>query len=142
MDLPPARGPAHAELPPPVVMVSKLELASFRDLPSFLRAALDLRRSFRTAPGAGELRLSAQPARRTFWTWSTWADDGSLAGYTRSPEHVRVVRQFAGRLAHSRFVTLHRGRDVEPRSWAEVRDVLGAGSAGGASTTRAGHPEG
>lgn len=126
MDLPAAHGPAHGTAEQPVVLVSTLVLTSFRDVPAFLRAALVLRRDFTSAPGAGELRLSAQPARRSFWTWSTWADDASLARYTRSPAHARVVRQFKGRMRFSRFVTVHRGRDPEPRSWADVRAVTAA----------------
>lgn len=117
---PPVHGPAHPSAPR-VVMVSRLELRSLRDVPGFLRAAMRLRRAFRSSAGAVTLRLAASPLAGTFWTWSTWADERGLREYTRSPLHVEVMRSYGPRLRGSAFRTLDPSHDELPATWTEVR---------------------
>ncbi len=117
---PPVTGPARLS-EPAAVLVSRLELQSRRDVPGFLRAALRLRRAFRTSPGAVTLQLSAGPLSGTFWTWSAWADTASLRAYTRSPLHATIARRYASRLRSSGFLVLDPSQDELPTSWSEVR---------------------
>jgi hypothetical protein len=60
---PPAGGPV-------TVMASCLELRRLRDIPSFLPAALRIRRQMLASPGALGVSLIARPLRRTLWTRS------------------------------------------------------------------------
>jgi hypothetical protein len=121
--LPWATGPST---PPPggtVVMASRLELRRRRDVLSFLRASLRLRRAFRSAPGAIALGLAAQPLARTFWTVSAWADHDQLNAYSRSPLHREITVRFRPAMASSRFVDWRHEGDELP-SWDEARRRL------------------
>ncbi len=123
--LPPAHGPAYPSSPG-VVMVSRLELRSLRDVPRFLRAALRLRRAFRTSAGAITLRLAASPLAGTFWTWSSWADEPALQEYTRSRLHVGVMRSYRTSMRDSAFHVLDPAQVEVPTTWAEVRALTGS----------------
>ena len=123
--LPAVRGPAQPSSPG-AVMVSRLELRSLRDVPGFLRAALRLRRTFRTSSGAVTLRLAASPLAGTFWTWSSWVDERALQEYTRSRLHVDVMRSYRSRMRSSAFHILDPVQFEEPRTWAEVRALTGS----------------
>lgn len=123
--LPPAHGSAHPSSRG-VVMVSRLELRSLRDVPGFLRAALRLRRAFRTSTGAITLRLAARPLAGTFWTWSSWVDEPALQEYTRSPLHVGVMRSYRTRMRSSAFHILDPAQVGVPTTWAEVRALTGS----------------
>ena len=103
--LPTQHGSAHRSGPPTttVSMSSRLTLRRHRDIPAFLSAALRLRRLFRDAQGGVTLDLSAQPLRRTFWTFSVWADDQSLNAYVSDASHVDVMKRFRARMADSSF---------------------------------------
>ncbi len=122
---PPAHGPAHPSSPG-VVMVSRLELRSLRDVPGFLRAALRLRHAFRTSTGAIMLRLAASPLAGTFWTWSSWVDERALQEYTRSRLHVGVMRSYRSRMRSSAFHVLDPAQVEVPTTWAEVRSLAGS----------------
>ncbi|NEM08325.1 DoxX family protein [Geodermatophilus normandii] len=123
--LPPAHGSAHPSCHG-VVMVSRLKLRSLRDVPGFLRAALRLRRAFRTAAGAITLRLAASPLAGTFWTWSSWADEPALQEYTRSRLHLGVMRSYRTRMRSSTFHILDPAQVTVPTTWAEVRALTGS----------------
>ena len=103
--LPTALGPAHSQAPSAtaVSMSSRLTLRRHRHVPAFLLAALRLRRVFRHTQGGLTLELSAQPLRRTFWTYSSWTDDQSMNAYVAHPSHVEVMRRFQAQMAESVF---------------------------------------
>jgi uncharacterized membrane protein/quinol monooxygenase YgiN len=124
--LPRVMGPA-AEEPAGVVLISRLELRSLRQVPAFLRAALQLRRALRKAPGAISLDVAAQPLTKTFWTWSIWTDETAMNIYVRSPLHVEVMHSYRGNLASSAFQAV--GPVEAPHSWPDVRARLAAGQA-------------
>ena len=69
---PPADGPV-------TVMASRLELRRLSDVPSFLAAALRIRRQMLASPGVLGLSLIARPLRRTFWTLSAWQDQAAMS---------------------------------------------------------------
>ena len=120
LTLPPAHGPAHPSHPG-AVLVSRLDLRSLRDTGGFLRAALRLRREFRTSSGGITMRLAASPLTGTFWTWSSWADQRGLQEYTRSRLHAHVAQRYRSRLRESVFRTLDPAHEDLPTTWAEVR---------------------
>ena len=86
-----------------VVLGSRLELRSRRDVPGFLGAALKLRRQVRAMPGAVGVSLIAQPTRKTFWTLSAWVDQPSLDAFVATPPHVAVMQRYHERMVDSAF---------------------------------------
>jgi uncharacterized membrane protein len=130
--LPPAHGPAYPA-DPAAVMVSRLELRSLRDVPGFLRAALRLRRAFRTSSGGITLRLAASPLTGRFWTWSSWTDERGLQEYTRSRVHTDVVRSYRTRLRDSGFRILDPAYEDLPTTWADVRALAAQAQRGHAA---------
>jgi len=123
--LPRATGPAPSA-PSDIVLVSRLQLRSAAHLLDFTVAALRLRRALRGSPGAVSLDLAVQPGRRTFWTWSVWSDQASMAAYTRSATHRQVMQRYRRHIADSRFRTVDQSR--APRDWSEARQMVDGGA--------------
>jgi hypothetical protein len=124
MSLPTMRGSTRRDPGTEVtVMASRLELRRYRDVASFLVAALRLRRHFPSVPGGVGLGLRAEPLRRRFWTLSTWSDGDALQRFTADPMHVAVMEHFRDRMAGSAFVTWSETSDREP-DWASATNLL------------------
>ncbi len=107
---------------PATVMASRLELRRVRDVPSFLAAALRIRRQMLASPGVLGLSLIARPLHRTFWTLSAWQDQAALAAATGRQPHVQIMKHFRPRMAASSFVTWT-AADL-PIPWDEARRRL------------------
>jgi hypothetical protein len=90
---------------PVTVMASRLELSRLRDVPSFLAAALRIRRQMLGSPGALGLSLIARPLHRTFWTLSAWQDEAALSAVVGRQPHRQIMQHFRPRMAGSAFVT-------------------------------------
>ena len=124
--LPWTLGPSQPSDTTATAMASRLVLRRFRDVPSFLGAALGLRSLFRQSPGAIHLSLQAAPMARTFWTLSTWESEEALNAYARHPVHVEVMRRFGPRLETSAFVTWTTTASELP-AWSDAhRRITGA----------------
>ena len=95
--------PLHDE--PATVMTSRLELRRLRDVPSFLVAALRIRRQMLRSPGALGVSLIARPLHRTFWTLSAWHDQAALSAAVGREPHREIMTRFRPRMAGSGFVT-------------------------------------
>jgi len=116
-----------------VVLGSRLELRSLRDVPGFLSAALKLRRQVRAMPGAVGVSLIATPTRKTFWTLSAWVDQASLDAFVATPPHDAVMQRYHERMVGSAFTTWTvKTRDLPERLsnarqlWTEAKRRLGA----------------
>jgi hypothetical protein len=114
-----------------VVLGSRLELRSLRDVPAFMSAAMKLRKRMRAMPGALGVSLIAQPLRKTFWTLSAWGDQTDRDAFVGTPSHVAVMRRFHDRLQGSSFTSWNVNVDQlpEPRSnakhlWSEAKQRL------------------
>jgi hypothetical protein len=110
---PPADGPV-------TVMASRLELRRLRDVPSFLAAALRIRRQMLASPGAMGLSLIARPLHRTFWTLSAWQDQRALRAATGAQPHRQLMLRFRTRMAGSSFVTWTAPATALPIPWDEA----------------------
>jgi hypothetical protein len=115
--------------PPPgdssvTVMASRLELRRLQDVPSFLAAALRIRRQMLGSPGAMGLSLIAEPLHRTFWTLSAWQDQAALRAATGAEPHRKLMRRFRPRMAGSSFVTWTAPAEALPIPWDEARRRL------------------
>ena len=105
---------------PVTVMASRLELRRLRDVPSFLAAALRIRRQMLGSPGILGVSLIARPARRTFWTLSAWQDQASLSAAAGGHPHREIMKRFRPRMAGSSFVTWTAPAAALPIGWDDA----------------------
>src|SRR6202050_5761241 len=96
---PPADGPVP-------VLAAPLELRRLSDVPSFLAAALRIRRQMLASPGVLGLSLIARPLHRTFWTLSAWQGQAARSAAGGREPHRPLMKHFRPRVARSSFVTL------------------------------------
>ena len=87
-----------------LVMASRLEVQSLRQVPGFALASLALWRQARRSPGALGLSLKVQPLKRTFWTLSAWRDKAALDTYAATDPHKSTMRSKRGVMRDSTFV--------------------------------------
>lgn len=106
------------------IMASRLELRRLRDVPSFLVAALRIRRQMLASPGALGVSLIAKPLRRTFWTLSAWRDQSALSTTVGREPHRHIVEHFQSQMAYSAFVTWNAPTATLPIRWTEARRRL------------------
>jgi hypothetical protein len=84
-------------------MASRLPLRAYRFVPGFLRRTIAIRRQLALAPGLVGYGLDAQLIKRTFWTFSVWADRASLDAFAGSDPHRRMARELRSRMGESSF---------------------------------------
>jgi hypothetical protein len=109
---------------PVTVMASRLELRRLRDVPSFLAAALRIRRRMLDSPGTLGLSLIARPLHRTFWTLSAWQDPAALRAAMGGELHVQTMKRFRPRMAGSSFVTWAIPASALPVEWDDALSRL------------------
>jgi heme-degrading monooxygenase HmoA len=113
---------------PGVVLVTRLQLRRWRDVPALLRDSLAIRRQVAGTPGARSLRLRARPLARTVTTVSWWDDDGSVRAFARTEPHRGAMRAWRPRLSGFTNVTLPGTEGVVPTVSATLaRTGVGAG---------------
>lgn len=103
-----------------VVLVTRLRLRRFRDVPAFLRTSLAIRRQVTRSPGVRSVHLRAQPLARTFTTVSWWDDDAAVQAFARAEPHRGAMRAWHPRLADFSNVPLPGTEGAAPT----VADVL------------------
>jgi hypothetical protein len=99
---------------PGVVLVTRLQLRRFRDVPAFLRTSLAIRRQVTRSAGARSLQLRAQPLARTFTTVSWWDDDATVRAFARAEPHRGAMHAWRVRLEDFANVTLPGTEGVAP----------------------------
>jgi len=110
-----------------IVLASRLELHSYRDVVPFLRAAMRIRTQVRGSEGAYGLALDAQPLRKTFWTLSAWTDQNAMDAFVRTSPHVDVMQKFGARLKDSGFQTFTVAAHALPAARSNARQLWHAG---------------
>ncbi|MDX1892192.1 hypothetical protein [Mycolicibacterium sp. 050158] len=108
-----------------IVMASRFDLRSWRDVLPFLLAAFRIRRQMLNSTGAVGVSLIARPTQRTFYTLSAWQDRDALDAAVGRRPHVETMTRFGPRMAGSRFAswTAPASTGVPP-TWAEAYDRL------------------
>ena len=107
-----------------IVMASRLPLKAHRFIPGFLVDTLRIRRQLARTEGLVAYALNAQLARKTFWTYSVWTDQESLAAFAGTEPHQRIVQRLRSRMDESRFdFQLRRGAEI-PSDWSVMRDPV------------------
>jgi hypothetical protein len=105
-------------------MASRLPLRAHRSVPGFLLDAMRIRGQLAHAPGLVGYALDAQPARKTFWTFSVWEDEASLSRFAAAEPHRGLTTELAPlmRPTHFEFFPIA-GREL-PLDWERVRRRL------------------
>ena len=103
-----------------VVMASRLQLRSMRDVPAFLWAAMRIRRQMLDSPGALGVSLIAKPLKRTFWTLSAWQNQAALSATIGRQPHRDVMQRFRPKMAGSRFITWTVPMSALTPNWPEA----------------------
>lgn len=107
-----------------LVMASRLEVRTLRDVPRFFLKAMSAWRQVRRAPGAVGASLVAEPFRRTFWTLSAWEDRATLNAYVRAEPHYSIMTSLRPVMKDSSFVFWEGPAEELPVGWAEARRRL------------------
>ncbi|MGW6916297.1 DUF3291 domain-containing protein [Kitasatospora sp. NPDC054939] len=115
-----------------VVMASRFEVRSLRDVPRFFRKSLAAWRQVRTAPGALGASLVARPLRREFLTLSAWESREALYGYARAEPHRGIMTGLRSTMRSSVFTFWEVPVEDLPIDWAEARRRLAAEQGEGA----------
>jgi hypothetical protein len=107
-----------------LVMASRLPLKAHRSIPGFLRDAMAIRRQLARADGLVGYCLNAELTRKTFWTFSAWADQASLDAFARSDPHRQIIRRLAPVMGTTRFETLTLPGGRLPLPWPEIKHQI------------------
>ena len=99
----PAKTPTPTANGPALVMASRFELTTWRDVPAFLKAAVRIRRQMLGSPGVHGVSLIAQPLRRTFYTLSAWQDRDALNRAVAGQPHASTMTRFHSKMTAAVF---------------------------------------
>jgi hypothetical protein len=101
-------------------MASRLPLRSYRFIPGFLRDTMRIRRQLGDTDGLVGYTLNAQLTRKTFWTFSVWADRASLDAFATADPHRTILQGLRPRMNPTRFEFFEvRGSEI-PSNWDEM----------------------
>jgi hypothetical protein len=101
-------------------MASRLPLTSYRHVPGFLQDTLRVRRQLAHADGLVAYALNAKLIRKTFWTFSVWADQASLDTFAASEPHRNIIQRLRPHTGDSRFnFSIVAGSNL-PTDWKEM----------------------
>ncbi|MGC5345800.1 DUF3291 domain-containing protein [Streptomyces sp. DT171] len=104
-----------------LVMASRFEVRSGRDVPRFFLKSLSAWRQVRSAPGAYGASLIAQPFKRVFYTLSAWEDRDALYAYARTDPHRGVVSDVRSTMKASTFTFWEVSVEELPITWADAK---------------------
>lgn len=107
-----------------VVMASLLPLKQHRSIPGFMRDTLAIRRQLSATAGLVGYALRAELARKTFWTFSVWADRESLDTFASSNPHAEIIRNLQPKMQQTVFRFVEVGGSQLPWNWETVRTQL------------------
>lgn len=106
------------------VLVSRLQLARYRDMPRFLRWTGKIRGQLQDAVGCAGYTLDAHPLSKTFYTLSAWADSEAMNKFVRSGQHAAMLADMSGRVGDAKFAEWAAPTDQLPLKWAAARGRL------------------
>ncbi|MEU5882533.1 DUF3291 domain-containing protein [Spirillospora sp. NPDC047279] len=109
-----------------VVMASRLQVRSLRQVPGFFLASMRLWRQARRSPGVWGVSLKAELLRGTFWTLSAWSGKDALYDYARADPHKSEMRRLRDVTAESTFVLWDVPVSDLPVGWEEARRRIAA----------------
>ncbi|MFD6280070.1 DUF3291 domain-containing protein [Streptomyces sp. NPDC060209] len=112
--------------PPPsegttVVMASRFEVRSLRDVPRFLLKSLVAWKQVRSAPGAFGASLVARPAKRVFLTLSAWESRDALYAFAGTEPHRGIMTALKPTMRSSTFTFWEVPVGRLPITWDEAK---------------------
>lgn len=107
-----------------IVMASRFEVRSVRDVPRFFSRSLAIWNQLQVTPGVLGASLVARPARRTFCTLSAWESQEAMQDFARSEPHRSIMGQLASTMRESTFVYWEVPVEKLPVDWAEAERRL------------------
>ncbi|MCX4748431.1 DUF3291 domain-containing protein [Kitasatospora sp. NBC_01287] len=107
-----------------LVMASRLEVTSLKDVPRFFLKSLAAWRQVKSAPGAVGASLVAQPFKRTFWTLSAWESREALYAYAKAEPHKSVMTSLRSTVKESVFTFWDVPVEELPIRWPDARAKL------------------
>jgi hypothetical protein len=110
------------------VLVGRLALRSYRDLPAMVFWTSRTRRSLATAPGLAGHTAAIELSAPALWIVSAWTNRSDLVRFDRSAEHQAARSALSPHLWPPTFaVWTCRPADL-PVTWAEARHRIDAAS--------------
>ncbi|WP_433248920.1 DUF3291 domain-containing protein [Streptosporangium sp. CA-135522] len=109
---------------PVVIMASRLEVRSLRQVPGFLLTSFVLWRQALKSPGAVGVSLKAELFKRTFWTLSAWKDQAAIHSYARTEPHKSAMRRKRAVMRASTFVFWDAPAGQLPVGWEEAQERI------------------
>ncbi|MFD0273353.1 antibiotic biosynthesis monooxygenase [Kitasatospora sp. NPDC127111] len=107
-----------------VVMASRFEVRSLRDVPRFFLKSLAVWRQLRTAPGALGASLVAQPLKRTFYTLSAWESRDALNAFAGSEPHRSAMTGLRSTMKDATFTFWDTPVERLPIAWPDAHERL------------------
>ncbi|WP_231158038.1 DUF3291 domain-containing protein [Streptomyces sp. CNZ748] len=103
-----------------VVMASRFEVRSLKDVPRFLLKSFAAWGQVRKAPGALGASLVARPFSRVFLTLSAWESREALYAYARTEPHKSVMTGMRATMRTSTFTFWEVPVEGLPIDWEEA----------------------
>ncbi|WP_055494963.1 DUF3291 domain-containing protein [Streptomyces sp. TP-A0356] len=107
-----------------LVMASRLEVRSLKDVPRFFLRSLVAWKQVRGAQGALGASLIADPLRRTFWTLSAWESREQLYAYAKTEPHNSIMKGLRPTMRHSVFTFWEVPVGELPITWSDAKRRL------------------
>lgn len=107
-----------------LVMASRLEVRSLKDVPKFFLRSLTAWKQVRGAKGALGASLIADPLRRTFWTLSAWESRELLYDYAKTEPHKSIMNGLRPTMRRSDFTFWEVPVGELPITWADAKARL------------------
>ncbi|MBL1102111.1 DUF3291 domain-containing protein [Streptomyces coffeae] len=104
-----------------LVMASRFEVRSMRDVPRFFLKSLSAWRQVKKAPGALGASLIAQPLKRTFFTLSAWESQEALYTYASAEPHRTIMTGLRSTMRRSTFDFWQVPVEDLPVTWDDAR---------------------
>ncbi|MYS87405.1 antibiotic biosynthesis monooxygenase family protein [Embleya scabrispora] len=121
-----------------LVMASRFEVHSAKDVPKFFLKSLAAWRQVKSAPGAVGASLIAQPLKRVFYTLSAWESREALDTFVRTEPHRGIMGALRPTMRTSTFTFWEVAAESLPITWPDARAHL-ADQERGNSTERDGN---
>ncbi|MEU5521578.1 DUF3291 domain-containing protein [Streptomyces sp. NPDC047860] len=104
-----------------LVMASRFEVRSLKDVPRFFWKSLSAWGQVRKAPGALGASLEAKPFGKVFYTLSAWESRDALYTYARTDPHKSVMTGLRATMRDSTFAFWEVPADRLPIDWAHAK---------------------
>ncbi|AEN13226.1 MULTISPECIES: DUF3291 domain-containing protein [unclassified Streptomyces] len=104
-----------------VVMASRFEVRSLRDVPRFFVKSLVAWKQVRSAPGVFGASLIARPLKREFYTLSAWESREALHAFARTEPHRSLMTGLKPTMRTSTFTFWEAPAAGLPIDWDEAK---------------------